>query len=183
MKYNKRVLTNAAAIVLSIFCGTAFVANAATSGVERKITLIAQIDDSIYVTKPDGHSWYTTEELEAKDKKQTEFTKGLDVRVWTRGQKFNVSMIQPLVISRDDGVYQLQDTHVYWGDINWGQKELVYGKPPIEIVQTTPTDDGYDDIYKLNIEARAPTAVGAALDGSVNGAYSGELVMLFEPTA
>lgn len=183
MKYNKRVLTNAAAIALSLFCGTAFVANAATSGVERKITLIAQIDDSIYVTKPDGHSWYTTEELEAKDKKQTEFTKGLDVRVWTRGQKFNVSMIQPLVISRDDGVYQLQDTHVYWGDINWGQKELVYGEPPIEIVQTTPTDDGYDDIYKLNIEARAPTAAGTALDGSVNGAYSGELVMLFEPTA
>ncbi|HEE8951257.1 MULTISPECIES: hypothetical protein [Providencia] len=177
MNFKKMSSSFVGIIALSSILGGAVIANAA-DGVERKITLTAQISDGIYVTKPDGKTWYTTEELESVDHKQSAFAKTLDVRVWTKGEKFNVSMIQPLIIQRNDGAYRLKDTKVSFG----GPANILdYGKPPVSITQTLVGDGGFDDIYKLNIGATAPTSTGAA--GETNGAYSGDLVMLFEPSA
>lgn len=173
----KKMSSNVVSIIaLGSILGGAVIANAA-DGVERKITLTAQISDGIYVTKPDGKTWYTTEELESVDHKQSAFAKTLDVRVWSKAAKFNVSMIQPLIIQRNDGAYRLKDTNVNFG----GPANILdYGTPPVLITQTLPSDGGFDDIYKLNIEATAPTTTAA---GDTNGAYSGDLVMLFEPAA
>ncbi|RDS99995.1 fimbrial assembly protein, partial [Burkholderia contaminans] len=79
MKLSKLVL--AMGVTTALF-GMAHTAQADT--VSKKVTLTAQINDGIFVSKPDGSTWYGTEELEANDYTQTKFSKTLPVRVYTK---------------------------------------------------------------------------------------------------
>ncbi|MFC0227484.1 CS1 type fimbrial major subunit [Serratia aquatilis] len=151
---------------------SAGMAHAAT-GVEKEITIVANINDAIFVSKPDGSTWYDKEELFAKDYTQTEFASNdLPVRVYTTDNEVNVSLVQPLTINRADGA-QLSDVVV-----NFAGKAVVQGTA-LKVMQTTTAPGGYDNTYTLKINAKAPTNA----TGSTNGAYQGDLVMLFEPKA
>ncbi|WMT16662.1 CS1 type fimbrial major subunit [Serratia fonticola] len=145
----------------------------AADGVKKEITIVANINDAIFVSKPDGSTWYDKEELFAKDYTQTEFASNdLPVRVYTTDNEVNVSLVQPLVVSRADGA-QLSGI-----SINFAGKAVVQGTP-LKVMQTTTAPGGYDNTYTLKINAKAPTNA----TGSTNGAYQGDLVMLFEPKA
>lgn len=145
----------------------------AAEGVKKEITIIANINDAIFVSKPDGSTWYDKEELFAKDYHQTEFaSRDLPVRVWTTNDEVNVSLVQPLTVSRYDGA-QLSDVAV-----TFAGKKVIQGTP-VNIKQTTTTVGGYDNTYTLKISAKAP----AGSLSSTNGSYQGDLVMLFEPKA
>lgn len=145
----------------------------AANGVKKEITIVANINDAIFVSKPDGSTWYDKEELFAKDYTQTEFASNdLPVRVYTTDNEVNVSLVQPLTINRADGA-QLSNVVV-----NFAGKTVVQGTP-LKVMQTTTAPGGYDNTYTLKIDAKAPTNA----TGSTNGSYQGELVMLFEPKA
>ena len=62
--------------------------------------------------------------------------------------------------------------------VDLGEQAVTYGAP-LAVTQTTAGVGGYDQIHNLAISVDAPTKVGAV---STNGSYSGDLVMLFEPT-
>lgn len=175
MKINKLMMAFG---VASVMAASFAHAADATKGVEKKITVSAQINDGIFVSKPDGASWYDTEELLATDYKLSHFAKSLPVRVWTKNTSFNVSMTQPLNIVRSDAKFQMSNVKVALADVTGTGSELTVGTAK-NIVQKTKTADGYDDIYNLTINADAPKAT----DGDTNGNYSGDLVMLFEPAA
>ncbi|WP_411705963.1 CS1 type fimbrial major subunit [Edaphovirga cremea] len=146
----------------------------AADGVEKKINLVATINDAIYVSKPDGKSWYTTEELYAKDYTQTEFASNvLPVRIFSKAEKVAVSLVQAVVIHKDNGA-EFQNVVV-----NFAGAELPEPGNVTTITQTTSLNGGFDNIYDLQILADAP---GASTVESNNGQYQGELVMLFEPT-
>ena len=87
----------AMAMTLS-FAGAAHAATK-TDSVSKKITLTAQINDGMFVSKPDGSSWYNTEELEPTDYKQKQFSKVLPIRVWTKNADFNISLAQDLKLA------------------------------------------------------------------------------------
>ena len=143
----------------------------AAQGVKKEITIVANINDAIFVSKPDGSTWYDKEELFAKDYTQTEFASNdLPVRVYTTDDEVNVSLVQPLTVSRADGA-ELSNIA-----INFAGKPVVQGTA-LNVKQTTPMNGGYDNTYTLKISAKAPTNAA----GSTNGAYQGDLVMLFEP--
>lgn len=158
----------------TVIIGTAVAAPLPDNTVSKKITLTAQINDAIFVSKPDGSTWYSTEELEADDYKQKKFSKTLPVRVWTKNSDFNVSLAQPLKLS--NGSYEMPNAKVSL-DSAQGETELEFGSAQ-KITQVVNTDEGFDEVHNLNISVDAPTEVGKL---STNGSYSGDLVMLFEP--
>ncbi|WP_411705592.1 CS1 type fimbrial major subunit [Edaphovirga cremea] len=147
----------------------------AADGVEKKINLVATINDAIYVSKPDGKSWYTTEELYAKDYTQTEFASSvLPVRIFSKAEKVDVSLVQAVVIHKDNGA-QFENVVVNFAG------EALPATGVNTVTQTTQVSGNYDNIYNLQILADAPTmATGANADAN-NGQYQGDLVMLFEP--
>jgi hypothetical protein len=143
----------------------------AAEGVKKEITIVANINDAIFVSKPDGSTWYDKEELFAKDYTQTEFASDdLPVRVYTTDDEVNVSLVQPLTVVRADG------TELSNIVINFAGKPVVQGTA-LNVKQTTQMNGGYDNTYTLKISANAP----ANATGTTNGSYQGDLVMLFEP--
>ncbi|WP_414442792.1 CS1 type fimbrial major subunit [Burkholderia sp. 22PA0106] len=171
MKFEKMGVAVGAALVL---LGAANVAQADT--VQKKITLTAQINDGIFVSKPDGSTWYGTEELEATDYTQAKFTKTLPVRVWSKNKDFNISLAQPLKLA--SGAYEMANALVTLSS-NGGDTEVKFGTPQT-ITQTTVGNGGFDEVHGLTIDVNAPAKIGEA---STNGSYSGDLVMVFEPVA
>jgi hypothetical protein len=171
MKLSKLVL--ALGMTTALF-GMAHTAQA--ESVSKKITLTAQINDGIFVSKPDGSTWYGTEELEANDYTQTKFSKSLPIRVWTKNADFNISLAQPLKMS--SGNYEMKNAKVTLGSTA-GDSEVKFGAVK-KITQTTSGNGGYDEVHNLKINVDAPTKVGTQ---STNGSYSGDLVMVFEPVA
>lgn len=152
------------------------VANAGSSNqVPKTIHLTAQINDSLFVSKPDGSTWYDVEEIKPLDYKQQKFAKTLPIRVWSKNQSFKVTLAQPLRMS--NGNYEMPNAKITI-DTSAGAKALVTGTA-VEVKQTTKSGSEYDQLYNLNINLDAPTAIDSL---STNGSYSGELVMLFEPT-
>ncbi|NIE56318.1 MULTISPECIES: CS1 type fimbrial major subunit [unclassified Burkholderia] len=171
MKFSKLVLALGTA---AAFLGIAHTAQA--EPVSKKITLTAQINDGIFVSKPDGSTWYSTEELEANDYTQSKFSKTLPVRVWTKNPDFNISLAQPLKLA--SGNYEMKNAKVTLGSAA-GDSEVKFGAVQ-KITQTIKGSTGYDEIHNLKINVDAPTQLGTL---STNGSYSGELVMVFEPAA
>ncbi|MEZ2760149.1 CS1 type fimbrial major subunit [Providencia vermicola] len=158
------------AIAISILSGG--LAHAA-EGIKKDITIVATINDAIFVSKPDGSTWYDKEELFAKDYTQSKFaSKDLPVRVFTTNPDFTISLTQPLTISRNDGA-QLNNVQVVFAG------KAVTDGALTEIKQTTTSTGGYDNTYTLKINAEAPTNVAAG--STTNGQYQGDLVLLFEP--
>lgn len=145
--------------------------------VSKKITLTAQINDAMFVSKSDGSTWYSTEALEPVDYTQKAFSKTLPVRVWTKGSEFNVSLAQPLKMS--NGVYEMTGANVTIGHAG-GDSAVTFGAP-LKVTQTTAGNGGFDEIHNLKVAVTAP--VKTATGPSTNGSYSGDLVMLFEPVA
>lgn len=145
---------------------------AADNTVSKKITLTAQINDALFVSKPDGSTWYGTEELDANNYTQTSFSKTLPVRVWSTADDFNVTLAQPLKMS--NGTYEMANAVV-----SMGEQALTFGSS-LTVEQTVAGVGGYDQIHDLSINVDAPTK--SATGPSTNGSYSGDLVMLFEPT-
>lgn len=160
----------------SVIVGTAIAAPLPANTVSKKITLTAQINDAIFISKPDGGTWYGAEELDANDYTQKTFTKTLPVRVWTKNVDFNASLAQPLKMS--NGTYEMVNTKVSIGSAQ-GEKTLSFGTAQ-KITQVVSTADGYDEVHDVKITVNAPTKIGTL---STNGSYSGDLVMLFEPVA
>lgn len=173
MKYSKLIL---ALGMGSVLISAAYAAPLPTNTVSKKITLTAQINDAIFVSKPDGSTWYGTEELDANDYKQKKFSKELPVRVWTKNPDFNVSLASPLKMS--NGNYEMPNALISLGSAQ-GDKNVTFGAAQ-KITQTIKTADGFDEIHNLKINVDAPAQIGTL---STNGSYSGDLVMLFEPVA
>ncbi|NTX26231.1 fimbrial assembly protein [Burkholderia pyrrocinia] len=171
MKLSKLVL--AMGVTTALF-GMAHTAQADT--VSKKITLTAQINDGIFVSKPDGSTWYGTEELNATDYTQAKFEKTLPVRVWSKNADFNVSLAQPLKMS--SGRYEMKNAKVSLSGSS-GDAEVTFGAVQ-KITQVTAGNGGFDEIHNLKINVDAPTQIGT---NSTNGSYSGDLVMVFEPVA
>ena len=155
------------------FAGLVHAANDAT--VSKKIILTAQINDSIFVSKPDGSSWYETEELKATDYKQAHFSKVLPIRVWSKNADFNISLAQQLKMS--NGNYEMLNPAVTLVTPQ-GNKPVKFGTST-KVTQVVAGTDGFDSVYDLKIDVDAPVKTTA----STNGSYSGELVMLFEAVA
>ncbi|WP_407971728.1 CS1 type fimbrial major subunit [Burkholderia pyrrocinia] len=171
MKLSKLVL--ALGVTGALF-GIAHTAQA--EPVSKKITLTAQINDAIFVSKPDGSTWYSTEELEANDYTQSKFSKTLPVRVWTKNPEFNISLAQPLKMS--SGYYEMKNAKVQFTS-QAGDSEVKFGSQQ-KITQTTAGNGGFDETHNVKINVDAPTQVG---NQTTNGSYSGDLVMVFEPVA
>jgi len=157
--------------------GLAQAAPVDAQSVSKKITLTAQINDAMFVSKPDGSTWYATEALEPDDYTQKSFSKSLPIRVWTKNSEFNISLAQPLTLS--NGSYEMASTGVKITHGS-GDSAVVFGAP-VKVTQTATGNGGFDEIHNLNITATAP--VKSASGPSTNGSYSGDLVMLFEPVA
>ncbi|MDS1138919.1 CS1 type fimbrial major subunit [Pusillimonas sp. SM2304] len=173
MKFNKILI---ALGVAGALIGAAQAAPTPANTVVKKITLTAQIHDAIFVSKPDGSTWYGTEELEADDYKQRKFSKTLPIRVWTKGTEFNISLAQPLMMS--NGHKQMKNASVKLTHAG-GEGDVVVGTA-LKVAQTQlGGDGGTDEIHHLKISVDAPDAAA----GTDNGSYSGDLVMLFEPVA
>lgn len=175
MKFSKAAVIIATALLVT---GAAHAEKKTDNSVSRKITLTAQINDGIFVSKPDGSTWYNTESLEADDYKQKHFSKILPVRVWTKNSDFNVSLAQPLKMS--SGNYEMLNPKVVLATAD-GDKEIVEGAAT-KVTQIIKTADGYDEVYNLMIDVDAPPAAGNGKPGT-GGSYSGDLVMFFEPSA
>ena len=143
----------------------------------KKITLTAQINDAIFVSKADGSTWYGTEELEAADYRQKSFSKSLPVRVWTKSADFKVSLQQPLKMS--NGFYEMKNAKVTFSS-GAGENEVKFGAP-LSVKQVTSTADGFDEIHNVVVNVEAPTKTAGGPE--TNGSYSGDLVMVFEPVA
>ncbi|WP_217588595.1 CS1 type fimbrial major subunit [Burkholderia sp. GbtcB21] len=171
MKLSKLVL--ALGVTGALF-GIAHTAQA--EPVSKKITLTAQINDAIFVSKPDGSTWYSTEELEANDYTQSKFSKTLPVRVWTKNPEFNISLAQPLKLS--SGYYEMKNAKVQLTS-QAGDAEVKFGAQQ-KITQTTAGNGGFDEVHNLKINVDSPKQVGTQ---TTNGSYSGDLVMVFEPVA
>lgn len=172
MKLNK--------ILIALGLAGAFAGVAHAAPVTKTITLTAQIHDAIFVSKPDGSTWYGTEELDAKDYKQMEFSKTLPIRIWTKiASGVNVQLARPLQMS--NGLYQMTDAKVTMSNSNGlAPVEVKFGTEG-KIAQTTKAADGsYDDLHDLKIFVKAPIKA-ANSTASTNGSYSGDLVLLFEP--
>ena len=166
-------------IILALGMSAALVGIAQTAQAEpvsKKITLTAQINDGIFVSKPDGSTWYSTEELEANDYTQTKFSKSLPIRVYTKNPDFNISLAQPLKMSNGD--YEMKNAKITLGSAA-GVADVKFGATQ-KITQVVSGNGGYDEVHNLNINVDAPTMVGS---NSTNGSYSGDLVMVFEPVA
>jgi hypothetical protein len=170
MKFSKIVL--ALGVTGALF-GVAQTVQA--DSVSKKITLTAQINDGIFVSKPDGSTWYGTEELDAADYTQAKFSKTLPIRVWTKNADFNVSLASALKMS--NGHYEMKNAKVKLTSQS-GDRDITSGVQ--KITQTVAGNGGFDEIHNLKIDVDAPTQAGTV---STNGSYSGDLVMVFEPAA
>ncbi|UQO38960.1 CS1 type fimbrial major subunit [Burkholderia cepacia] len=148
---------------------------AQADSVSKKITLTAQINDGIFVSKPDGKTWYDTEELQATDYTQSKFEKTLPIRVWTKNADFNVSLASALKMS--NGHYEMKNAKVQLSS-QAGDHDITSGVQ--KITQTVASNGGFDETHFLKINVDAPTQAGTQ---STNGSYSGDLVMVFEPAA
>lgn len=162
-------------IILATVIACAFVSTVnanPTNTVTKSITLTAQINDSLFVSKPDGSTWYSSEELDAKDYTQKSFSKTLPVRVWSKADNFNVRLAQPL--SMTNAGLAMANVKASWGQ-STGVDELSTASD-VNVKQLTPGAEGtdFDGVYDLTITADAPAS-------ATNGVYSGDLVMLFEP--
>lgn len=165
---------------LSLFaCASVNAAEKSEGSISKKITLTAQISDSIYVSKPDGTSWYNTEELEADNNQQKHFSKMLPLRVWSKNKDFTISLAQPLILS--SGYYEMQNTKVTMATPR-GDVDVKYGAAQT-ITQTVKSEGGFDSVYNLFINMDAPLSATEQGSPSIIGSYSGDLVMLFEPSA
>lgn len=166
MKLNKLI------IAIGLSAASIGVATAADP-MTKSIDLKATINDTIYVSKPDGSTWYdTVEELEANNYTQTKFTKKLQVRVYSSLNGFQVSLASPLSLQSGG----LTMTTV----AKLGDKTLSTTAEKIKM--TTASSAGgttHDQVYDLDIEATPPTVASGA---SRNGAYTGKLAMVFEAT-
>ena len=169
MKLNK--------IILAIGLGVAAVGIANAATVSKKITLTAQINDAIFVSKADGSTWYGTEELAPADYRQQSFSKTLPIRVWTKSSDFKVSLQQPLKMS--NGVYEMKNAKVSLTS-GAGTGEVKFGSA-LTVKQVTSTADGFDEVHSVVVNVDAPTKTATGPD--TNGSYSGDLVMVFEPVA
>ncbi|RQV74575.1 CS1 type fimbrial major subunit [Burkholderia anthina] len=176
MKLNKIALALGMGAALFGMAQTAQAQTAKLDSVSKKITLTAQINDAMFVSKPDGSTWYGTEELNATDYKQKQFTKTLPIRIWTKNPDFNVSLAQELKMS--SGKYEMKNAQVTLSS-NGGDKAVAFGSTQ-KITQVAKTLDGYDEVHNLKIDVEAPDMIGT---NSTNGSYSGDLVMVFEPVA
>ncbi|HEX4503948.1 MAG TPA: CS1 type fimbrial major subunit [Scandinavium sp.] len=160
-------------IILATLIAGAYVtaANAADT-VSKKITLTAQINDSLFVSKPDGSTWYASEELDARDYTQQSFSKKLPVRVWSKADTFNVRLAQPLTMT--NAGQAMVNAKAVWAQ-STGATELSTATD-LTVTQVTagPNGTDFDGVYDLTITADAPA-------NAANGVYSGDLVMLFEP--
>lgn len=162
-------------ILLALGLAGALVGMAHAAPVSKSITLTAQINDAIFVSKPDGSTWYGTEALEPADYTQRKFSKTLPIRVWTKTANFNVSLSQPLKMS--NGHYEMTGATVNFTHAG-GETALEHGKPQ-KITQVVAGLNGFDEIHNLEISVNSPTQ---AAGDNTNGSYNGELVMLFETT-
>lgn len=170
MKFNQYALILGMGMFFS-----AGVANAAPSNqVPKTIHLTANINDALFVSKPDGSSWYDVEEVKAVDYKQQKFAATLPIRVWSKNESFKLTLAQPLKMS--NGNYEMPNAKVTV-DTGAGSKSLATGAST-EIKQTEKSGSEYDQVYNLNINLDAPMEANGL---STNGNYSGDLVMLFEP--
>ncbi|OKP21417.1 CS1 type fimbrial major subunit [Serratia fonticola] len=170
MKFNQYALI----LGMGMFSCASAVHAAPSNQVPKTIHLTAQISDSLFVSKPDGSSWYDVEEIKPVDYKQQQFTKTLPIRVWSKNESFKVTLAQPLKMS--NGNYEMPNAKVTL-DTGAGAKALTTGTAS-EIKQVTKSGTEYDQVYNLNITLDAPAVVNGL---STNGSYSGDLVMLFEP--
>lgn len=173
MKIGKLILVVSASSALA---GIAHAGQASAQGVVKKITLTAHIDDSIFVSAPDGSAWYSTVELDAEDHTQRTFNKTLPLRVWTKSPDFNVTLAQPLKLS--NGYYEMVNAKVALSS-HAGDSEVPVGSAR-KITQVKQGNGGYEEVHSLKIRVDAPTRKGEV---NPNGSYSGELVVLFEPAA
>ncbi|GKX61961.1 Uncharacterised protein [Pragia fontium] len=170
MKFNQYALI----LGMSMFFG-AGVANAEPSNqLPKTIHLTAQINDALFVSKPDGSSWYDVEEVRALDYKQQKFSTTLPIRVWSKNESFKVTLAQPLKMS--NGNYEMPNASITM-DTSAGSKPLATGTT-VEIKQTEKSGTEFDQVYNLNVKLDAPVAVNGL---STNGSYNGDLVMVFEP--
>ncbi|ABB12989.1 CS1 type fimbrial major subunit [Burkholderia lata] len=174
MKLSKLVL--AMGVTTALF-GMAHTAQAETTSntVSKKITLTAQINDALFVSKPDGSTWYGTEELQATDYTQKQFEKSLPVRIWSSNADVNVSLAQPLKLT--NGTYEMKEVKVALSS-GAGDKEVKFGDGQ-KITQVSGVPGNFDEVHNLKISATAPQAAEGGI--STNGSYSGDLVMVFEP--
>lgn len=147
----------------------------AATGVQKNINIIATINDAIFVSKPDGSTWYDTEELFARDYTQTSFASNdLPVRIYSKSADVQVSLVNPLTVHRNDGV-QFANVVVNFA----GQTLAAPGGTKTDVVQTTVANGGFDNTYTLKITADAPATLSGT--AAANGQYQGDLVMMFEP--
>ncbi len=173
MKIRKLVLALGASSALA---GIAHAGQVSTEAVVKKITLTAHIGDSIFVSKPDGSTWYGTVELDADDYTQQTFNKTLPIRVWTKNPDFTVTLAHPLKLS--NGSYEMANAQVVLTSA--GGTSVVAPGATSKITQVKQAEGGFDEVHDLKIRVAAPARTGAA---STNGSYGGDLVLLFEPTA
>lgn len=171
MKFNQYILI----LGMGLFISAGVAHSGPNSQVPKTIHLTAQINDSLFVSKPDGSSWYDVEEVKPVDYKQQKFSKTLPIRVWSKNETFKVTLAKALKMS--NGNYEMPNAKITI-DTSAGAKELITGTA-VPIKQTTKSATEYDQVYNLNVNLDAPTAVDSL---STNGSYSGDLVMLFEPT-
>ncbi|KAG8154826.1 hypothetical protein [Burkholderia catarinensis] len=168
----------AALVACSALTGLAHAGPTSPQAVVKKITLIAHIGDSLFVSKPDNTA-YDVVELNATDGRQQTFATTLPIRVRTTNPDINVTLLQPLRLSngRDD----LASAKVVLTG-RTGDSEIASGAArTVTLVQPGHDGfDGYDETRNVKISARAPVASGAA---STNGRYRGDLVLVFEPAA
>lgn len=160
--------------LIALGLSSALIGMAHAAPVNKTITLTAEINDAIFVSKPDGSTWYGTESLVADDFRQTHFTKTLPVRVWTKGTEFNVSLGHKLRLT--GGGKEMKNVAVSLAHSS-GEGAVEFGATPLKVTQVQPGDGGMDEIHDLKITADAP---GGTND---NGTYSGDLVLVFEPVA
>lgn len=161
---------------LALCMGSAVVGMAQAAGgppLQKKITLTADINDTIFVSKPDGVSWYTTEALDS-DYLQTHFNKTLKVLVYSTTEKFTVALAQPLVMNSSTSTYSMQNPVVKLSGIDFTNASATVTQKT-----TGPKAGTYRDQYDLSIDVDAPTV---ATGDSPNGSYSGDLIMVFETT-
>lgn len=167
MKLSKLIL----AISLSAASiGVATAADPRTMSIDLKAT----INDSIFVSKPDGSTWYDTEELEPDSYKQTKFTKKLPVRIYSSLNGFQVSLVSPL--SLVNGGLTMSAAVKLDGKTLSGTAQSI---KMTTLAGGTAPATAHDQQYDLEIDATAPVAAAGT---SRNGVYTGKLAMIFEAT-
>lgn len=169
----KEAVVNLNSIMFALGIGVCSCGVSYAEPITKVIHLVAYISDNIYVSKPDGVSWYGEEELIATDRSQKAFANTFPIRVWTSLAHFNIALGQPLKMS--NGSYELRDVKVVVAD-KGRERELTSRFMPV--VQSVMGEGGYDQIHYLKVSAKAPERRPDA--ANINGSYRGDLVVMFE---